>query len=106
MFFRLINQQKIGMQSIENKTLSDAKSKKYGTILFASDFENAGERKTMNSFFKRIALYGKICRPERQRISPHEWPTTSRSTTAIAVWLSWPDIGTLAISCSCRAETG
>ena len=37
MFFGDINQQKIGMQSIENKTLSDAKSKKYGTILFASD---------------------------------------------------------------------
>ena len=48
------------MQSVENKILSVIKSKKYGTILFASDFADAGERKTINKAFERIALSGKI----------------------------------------------
>ncbi|MCS2509490.1 DUF6088 family protein [Bacteroides fragilis] len=41
------------------------KSKKYGTILFASDFADAGERKTINKAFERIALSGKIIRLAR-----------------------------------------
>lgn len=53
------------MQSIENKILSTIKSKKYGTILFASDFADAGERKTINKAFERIALSGKIIRLAR-----------------------------------------
>lgn len=53
------------MQSIENKILSVIKSKKYGTILFASDFADAGERKTINKAFERIALSGKIIRLAR-----------------------------------------
>ena len=53
------------MQSVENKILSVIKSKKYGTILFASDFADAGERKTINKAFERIALSGKIIRLAR-----------------------------------------
>lgn len=53
------------MQSVENKILSVIKSKRYGTILFASDFADAGERKTINKAFERIALSGKIIRLAR-----------------------------------------
>lgn len=53
------------MQSTENKILSTIKSKKYGTILFASDFADVGERKTINKAFERIALSGKIIRLAR-----------------------------------------
>ena len=53
------------MQSVENKILSVIKSKKCGTILFASDFADAGERKTINKAFERIALSGKIIRLAR-----------------------------------------
>lgn len=53
------------MQSVENKILSAIKSKKYGTILFASDFADVGERKTINKAFERIALSGKIIRLAR-----------------------------------------
>ena len=53
------------MQSVENKILSVIKSKKYGTIIFASDFADAGERKTINKAFERIALSGKIIRLAR-----------------------------------------
>lgn len=53
------------MQSVENKILSVIKTKKYGTILFASDFADAGERKTINKAFERIALSGKIIRLAR-----------------------------------------
>ena len=65
MFFGDIKQKKISMQSVENKILSVIKSKKYGTILFASDFADAGERKTINKAFERIALSGKIIRLAR-----------------------------------------
>ena len=65
MFFGDIKQNKISMQSVENKILSVIKSKKYGTILFASDFADAGERKTINKAFERIALSGKIIRLAR-----------------------------------------
>lgn len=60
-----IKPNKISMQSVENKILSVIKSKKYGTILFASDFADAGERKTINKAFERIALSGKIIRLAR-----------------------------------------
>lgn len=56
---------RISMQSVENKILSVIKTKKYGTILFASDFADAGERKTINKAFERIALSGKIIRLAR-----------------------------------------
>lgn len=65
MFFGDIKLNKISMQSVENKILSVIKSKKYGTILFASDFADAGERKTINKAFERIALSGKIIRLAR-----------------------------------------
>lgn len=65
MFFGDIKPNKISMQSVENKILSVIKSKKYGTILFASDFADAGERKTINKAFERIALSGKIIRLAR-----------------------------------------
>lgn len=65
MFFGDIRQNKISMQSVENKILSVIKSKKYGTILFANDFAYAGERKTINKAFERIALSGKIIRLAR-----------------------------------------
>ena len=53
------------MQSVENKILSVINSKKYGTILFASDFADAGERKTIYKAFERIAFSGKIIRLAR-----------------------------------------
>ena len=65
MFFGDIKPNKISMQSVENKILSVIKSKKYETILFASDFADAGERKTINKAFERIALSGKIIRLAR-----------------------------------------
>lgn len=65
MFFGDIKQKRISMQSVENKILSVIKSKKYGTILFANDFAYAGERKTINKAFERIALSGKIIRLAR-----------------------------------------
>lgn len=52
-------------QSIENKILSVINRKKYGVILFASDFADMGERKTINKAFERIALSGKIIRLAR-----------------------------------------
>ncbi|WP_342976096.1 DUF6088 family protein [Phocaeicola dorei] len=39
--------------------------KKHGSILFASDFADMGERKTINKVFERIALSGKIIRLAR-----------------------------------------
>lgn len=65
MFFGDIKPKRISMQSVENKILSVIKTKKYGTILFASDFADAGERKTINKAFERIALSGKIIRLAR-----------------------------------------
>lgn len=59
------SQKKIAMQSIENKIVSMIKSRKYGSILFASDFADMGERKTINKAFERIALSGKIIRIAR-----------------------------------------
>ena len=65
MFFGDMKPKRISMQSVENKILSVIKTKKYGTILFASDFADAGERKTINKAFERIALSGKIIRLAR-----------------------------------------
>ncbi len=52
-------------QSIENKILSVINRKKHGTILFASDFADMGEQKTINKVFERITLSGKIIRLAR-----------------------------------------
>ena len=52
-------------QSIENKILFTINRKKHGTILFASDFASAGERKAINKALERIALSGKIIRIAR-----------------------------------------
>lgn len=52
-------------QSIENKILSTIRRKKHGTILFASDFAEMGERKAINKALERIALSGKIIRIAR-----------------------------------------
>lgn len=56
---------KMASQSIENKILSVINRKKHGSILFASDFADMGERKTINKVFERIALSGKIIRLAR-----------------------------------------
>lgn len=56
---------KMVSQSIENKILSVINRKKHGSILFASDFADMGERKTINKVFERIALSGKIIRLAR-----------------------------------------
>ncbi|WP_342987161.1 DUF6088 family protein [Phocaeicola dorei] len=56
---------KMSSQSIENKILSVINRKKHGSILFASDFADMGERKTINKVFERIALSGKIIRLAR-----------------------------------------
>ena len=53
------------IQSIENKIVSIIKRKRNGTILFASDFADMGERKTINKAFERIALSEKIIRLAR-----------------------------------------
>lgn len=42
---------KMVLQSIENKMLSVISRKKNGTILFASDFADMGERKAINKAF-------------------------------------------------------
>lgn len=55
----------MAQQSIENKILSVINRKIHGSILFASDFANAGERKAINKAFERIALSGKIIRLAR-----------------------------------------
>ena len=52
-------------QSIENKILSIINRKKHGTILFARDFADTGERKAINKALERIALSGKIIRIAR-----------------------------------------
>lgn len=52
-------------QSIENKIISMINRKKYGTILFASDFADMGEQKTINKAFERITLSEKIIRLAR-----------------------------------------
>lgn len=52
-------------QSIENKIYYTIERKKHGSILFASDFANLGERKTINKALERIALSGKIIRLAR-----------------------------------------
>ncbi len=52
-------------QSIENKIISVINRKKHGTILFASDFADMGEQKTINKAFERITLSGKIIRLAR-----------------------------------------
>lgn len=52
-------------QSIENKIISVINRKKHGTILFAIDFADMGEQKTINKAFERITLSGKIIRLAR-----------------------------------------
>ncbi|RHR59588.1 hypothetical protein DWW90_08725 [Parabacteroides sp. AF17-28] len=42
---------KMVLQSIENKMISVISRKKNGTILFASDFADMGERKAINKAF-------------------------------------------------------
>lgn len=52
-------------QNIENKIRYIIDRKKHGVILFAGDFADMGERKTINKAFERIALSGKIIRLAR-----------------------------------------
>lgn len=52
-------------QSIDNKILNAINRKKHGTILFASNFADMGEQKTINKVFERITLSGKIIRLAR-----------------------------------------
>lgn len=56
---------KMNEQNIEKKIRCVIDRKKHGTILFASDFADMGERKTINKAFERIALSGKIIRLAR-----------------------------------------
>lgn len=55
----------MSFQSIENKIFSVVNRRKNGTILFANDFADMGERKSINKAFERIALSGKIVRLAR-----------------------------------------
>ena len=52
-------------QSIDKKIIAVINRKKHGTILFASDFADMGEQKTINKVFERITLSGKIIRLAR-----------------------------------------
>lgn len=65
MFFGDKTTVKMSSQSIENKIISYVNRKKHGTILFASDFADMGERKAINKAFERIAISGKIVRIAR-----------------------------------------
>ena len=52
-------------QSIYKKVIAAINKKKRGAILFASDFADMGEQKTINKVFERITLSGKIIRIAR-----------------------------------------
>lgn len=52
-------------QNIENKIRCVIDRKKHGVILFANDFADMGERKTINKAFERMTLSGKIIRLAR-----------------------------------------
>lgn len=45
---------KMTAQSIDKKIIAVINRKKNGTILFASDFADMGEQKTINKVFERI----------------------------------------------------
>lgn len=53
------------MKSIDNKILTTINRKNHGAILFANDFADMGEQKTINKVFERITLSGKIIRLAR-----------------------------------------
>ncbi|MBS7348016.1 MAG: hypothetical protein KIG61_06330 [Muribaculaceae bacterium] len=53
------------MQSIDNKINTAINRKKHGSIIFASDFAEMGEQKTINKVFERITSSGKIIRIAR-----------------------------------------
>lgn len=53
------------MQSIDSKILGVINRKRHSSILFASDFADMGEQKTINKVFERITLSGKIIRLAR-----------------------------------------
>ena len=56
---------KMTAQSIDKKIIAVINRKKHGAILFASDFADMGEQKTINKVFERITLSGKIIRLAR-----------------------------------------
>lgn len=53
------------IQSIDNKINTAINRKKHGSIIFASDFAEMGEQKTINKVFERITSSGKIIRIAR-----------------------------------------
>lgn len=53
------------IQSIDNKINTAINRKKHGSIIFASDFAEVGEQKTINKVFERITSSGKIIRIAR-----------------------------------------
>lgn len=53
------------IQSIDNKINTAINRKKHGSIIFASDFAEIGEQKTINKVFERITSSGKIIRIAR-----------------------------------------
>lgn len=53
------------IQSIDNKINTAINKKKHGSIIFASDFAEMGEQKTINKVFERITSSGKIIRIAR-----------------------------------------
>lgn len=65
LFFGDNNERKMNEQNIEKKIRYIIDRKKHGVILFASDFADMGERKTINKALERIALSGKIIRLAR-----------------------------------------
>ena len=57
------------LQSIENKMISVINRKKNGTILFASDFADMGERKAINKAFAlQILGQGRVSKEQLNRI--------------------------------------
>ena len=53
------------IQSIDNKINTAINRKKHGSIIFASDFAEMGEQKTINKVFERITSSGTIIRIAR-----------------------------------------
>lgn len=53
------------IQSIDNKINTAINRKKHGSIIFANDFAEIGEQKTINKVFERITSSGKIIRIAR-----------------------------------------
>ena len=70
-------------QSIDKKIIAVINRKKHGAILFASDFADMGEQKTINKVFERITLsvFQEVFTVNRKSIP------SSASESCIPVWM-------------------